>query len=427
MRFFKILVICLLTIVLIYSCASKRKAVQQQNQSYLYTPGSGYFHPDYLVYHYSDTASQLFIRLFTDEILFNQANPENTMQAKIKIRYFLSDITSDPANKEIADSATIIRKLDKQNNKRVIVTTFSTKALPGKIYSLKILLTDLLRNTTQQNIVTVNRISSYSSQNFKVLLHPSDAPLFRSYLNSNEPIHILSNQTNTKKLFVRYHIDNTTLPLPPSSVATEPAFNYSNDSLWVFDYNPQQAFLFAYKGYYFIQTDTTQKEGLLLSNFGDNYPRIKDAREMIPPLEYITSPETFKKIQNSDKFKLSVDNFWLSLNDNPEITRELIRIFYTRMTYTNQYFTSYKEGWKTDRGMIYMIFGPPSYINKNASSEIWKYYVRQGGTNLSITFNKTPSPFSENHYVMTHSDLYSSHWKTAIDSWKKGKAYTIEE
>lgn len=427
MRSFKILGICILLAVLASSCASKRKVVQQQNQSYLYTPGSGFIHPEYVVFHYNDTASQLLIRLNTDELLFNQANPENAMQAKVKIQYQLFDITTDPANKKIADSATIIRKFDKQNGKRVIVTSLSVKALPGKIYSMRISLSDIIHNTIQQNMITVNKMTHFSSQNFKVLTHPNDAPLFRLFLNPDEPIHILSNQANTKKLFLRYHKDTTPLPLPPFSVAVEPTFIFKADSIWVFDYNPQQAFLLRYKGFYFIQTDTTQKEGLLLANFGENYPKIKDAQAMIPPLEFITTSEEFRKLQSSDKYKLTADNYWLGLNGNPEITRELIRIYYTRMTYANQYFTSYKEGWKTDRGMIYMIFGPPSYINKGATTETWEYYVRQDATNLSITFNKIATPYSENHYIMNRSDMYGPFWRTAVDSWRKGKVYSIEE
>ena len=427
MRSFKVLVISILMLSIVSSCARQRKVVQQQNQSYLYTPGSGFIHPEYVVFHSGDSASQLLIRINSDELLFNQANPENVMQAKVKIQYQLFDITTDPDDKKIADSATVVRKFERQTNKRVIVSSVSFKALPGKIYSMRILLSDMIHNTYQQNMVTVNKMTRFSSQNFKITAHPNNAPMFKTFLSPNEPVHILTNQSDTKKLYVKYHKDTTPLPFPPFSVAVEPTFNFTADSLWVFNYNPQQAFLLTYKGFYFFQTDTAQKEGLLLANYGDNYPKIKEAQAMIPPLEFITTSEEFRKLQSNLKYKLTIDNYWLGLNPNTELTKELIRIYYTRMTYANQYFTSYKEGWKTDRGMIYMIFGPPSYINKGSTTETWQYYVRQDATNLSITFNKVPSPYSENHFVMVRSDSYSVFWRTAVDSWRKGKVYSIEE
>jgi GWxTD domain-containing protein len=148
---------------------------------------------------------------------------------------------------------------------------------------------------------------------------------------------------------------------------------------------------------------------------------------MIPPLEYLTTTEEFNSLKKGDTAKLTVDNFWLKAGGNVEMARELIRIYYNRMYYSNLFFTSYKQGWRTDRGMIYMIFGPPSYITKTATSEIWEYYVKQDASNLTITFNKVASPYSENHYVMLRNDSYTRYWRTAVDSWRKGKAYSLEE
>ena len=40
-----------------------------------------------------------------------------------------------------------------------------------------------------------------------------------------------------------------------------------------------------------------------------------------------------------------------------ERAKELIKNYYGRLQHANLFFTSYLEGWKTDRGMIFMIFG----------------------------------------------------------------------
>jgi len=77
--------------------------------------------------------------------------------------------------------------------------------------------------------------------------------------------------------------------------------------------------------------------------------------------------------------------------------------------------------------MVYMIFGPPSYMTKEALSESWEYYIKQDASNLTITFAKVASPYSENHYVMQRNDSYTRFWRAAVDSWRKGKAYSLEE
>ncbi|CUS97606.1 GWxTD domain-containing protein [Candidatus Kryptonium thompsonii] len=54
--------------------------------------------------------------------------------------------------------------------------------------------------------------------------------------------------------------------------------------------------------------------------------------------------------------------------------------YYSRVKYANEHFGHYLEGWKTDMGMVYIIFGPPSSVDRhpfdiNAKPyEIWYYY-----------------------------------------------------
>ena len=129
------------------SCASKRKIIENKNQSHIYNPGTSYLHPEYLIFHQADSVSQLVLRVNADELLFNQANPENTLQAKIKVQYQLIDITADPLNNAITDSATVVKKLEKTPGKSLTLQTYLIKAQYGKVYSLKVILSDILRGS----------------------------------------------------------------------------------------------------------------------------------------------------------------------------------------------------------------------------------------------------------------------------------------
>ena len=74
--------------------------------------------------------------------------------------------------------------------------------------------------------------------------------------------------------------------------------------------------------------------------------------------------------------------YWKKRDPTPETSlNELMEEYYIRVNYVNEYFNmSWKEGWETDFGMIYILFGPPNEIqrsNINSSStsayQVWYY------------------------------------------------------
>lgn len=418
------IIVC--SVLFLAACNSQKKATSQQNQSNIYQPSVLSIRPEYSVFHTSDTLSQLLIKLDLAEILFNQANPENELQAMLRFQYSLVDITTDDNNKEVSDSLTTVKKLVKQQGSDVIIASLNIHAQSGKVYLLNIEVFDMLRNSGQRSFVVVDKTSAHSSQNFRVLAAGSNMPLFRSYIPDADSVKILLRK-NVDKLYIKYAGDNTPLAPPPFSSQAEPAFEFIADSSWVLPYSTERVFHFPYKGLYLVQTDTTKPGGLFLSGYDKSYPMVRDVASMILPLEYLSTSEEFRNIKQADNPKMAADDFWLKMGGNVAVSREMIRVFYNRMFYANQYFNSYKPGWKTDRGMIYLVFGPPSYIKKTANLETWEYYVKEEASNLTIKFIKVDSPYSSNHYIMQRSDVFTLYWRLAIDSWRSGRVFTMEE
>jgi GWxTD domain-containing protein len=418
-----------LAIVTVTACTSPKHAlkIKSNNQYYLYNPGSTYLHPDFLVYHNSDTASQVFIKYYTDELLFNQANPEQTNQASIKISYELYDITTDKISPILADSMTTTRNFEKKSIKKVIVVPIFIKATAGKDYTLKVVSLDNNRKASHTAALYVEKSSPSSIQNFKLISIQGATPLFRQYISKDDVFKIVSNRIHIDSLHIRYHKNDLSLPAPAFSLTGEKTFHFQTDSVWVVPYNPARNYNFQLEGIYFIQADTSKSDGLYLMNLGKHYPKVKSTEAMLEPLEYITTTMEYKKIKAETNPKLAIDNFWLKLGGNPDVSRELIRVYYTRMYFANYYFTSYKEGWKTDRGMIYMIFGQPNYITKTGSSEKWEYYNTQTAKNVEFNFDKYPSPYTTNNYVLQRNDYLNGSWREAVDIWRSGKVYSAEE
>ena len=82
------------------------------------------------------------------------------------------------------------------------------------------------------------------------------------------------------------------------------------------------------------------------------------------PTGYIITPEeraAFKKLTTDDEREQFIENFWERRNPNPgNPENEFKEEFYRRVAYANEHFASGIPGWKTDRGRIYIMWGPPN-------------------------------------------------------------------
>lgn len=110
---------------------------------------------------------------------------------------------------------------------------------------------------------------------------------------------------------------------------------------------------------------------------------IADLSIAIEQLRYIATSTDIKKIKKapkSDRLKL-FEEFWHGKDPTPGTeANELMDEYYRRIAFSNENFSTFREGWKNDMGMIYIIFGPPSDIERHPFErgykpfEIWYYY-----------------------------------------------------
>ncbi|OQX96121.1 hypothetical protein B6I21_01855 [candidate division KSB1 bacterium 4572_119] len=109
---------------------------------------------------------------------------------------------------------------------------------------------------------------------------------------------------------------------------------------------------------------------------------IKTMREFIPIKEYrylMEAPDSVKKAYYK--------KFWEERDPTPESKKnELLDEFNRRVEFSNNYFSVHAlkiEGWRTDRGKIYLKYGTPSEVERNMEQinlppfEIWYYHKHQ--------------------------------------------------
>ncbi len=77
----------------------------------------------------------------------------------------------------------------------------------------------------------------------------------------------------------------------------------------------------------------------------------------------------FKSLLSDKQRDEFVIAFWERRNPTPGAPENKFKEeHYQRIAYTNQHFASGSAGWKTDRGRIYIVYGPPDEIKRHPSS-----------------------------------------------------------
>ena len=110
---------------------------------------------------------------------------------------------------------------------------------------------------------------------------------------------------------------------------------------------------------------------------------IVDLDLAIDQMQYVTDKEKIDEMKKAplEKKREMFREFWKKKDPTPNTERnELMEEYYSRIAYANKHFSHYIDGWKTDMGMVYIIFGVPSNIERHPFDidakpyEIWTYY-----------------------------------------------------
>ena len=369
-------------------------------------------------YNQSELQVQVFYKFNTSALLFIKHKKKDYFFAKYQMKYEVYD-NSQP--KVLVDSATL-QYVDSTdfNMPRIITDSFSINLLKASKYTLAYEFTDLNKNVAINGFVNIDKSNEFNRNNF-VITDENKQPLIDNFVNKNQFFKIATNQKKTEKLFVSYFKQDFPLAEPPYQLVLETPMQMNRDSLFTIDLQQgiTEKLSLNASGIYLFQSDTGQKEGFTVYRFYNNFPLVTSAVQMLQPLQYITTRQEFKDLIESKSSRAAIDNFWIDRTGDPNRAKELIKIFYNRVQKANLLFTSYKEGWKTDRGMIYIILGPPFKVYRSATNETWYYGEDKTMTSIMMVFSKTPDRFSDNDYSLDRGIEFKDAWYNAVESWRK--------
>jgi len=421
--------------ILITSCTTTQTAVDSKDLSYLYNPTKSSIKPRYSVLNESETSSVLAIKFFAADLFFSEANPQGIPTAELLITVKLYKIGA--SGRSLSDTATISLNIVKNESATDYVYKIPLRAEPGSVYTAEVKMLDKLRLEVIQSFVQFNTLTPYNRYNYMAMGHIGKKEIFNPVVHVNEFVNLDYLRSPADSLYIAYYKPLDVVPYPPSMLLPEKVIDYDPDTVIALRYSDTIPLMFPNAGLYFCSLEKDLQDGFTFFNFGEKFPMITTPEIMIKPLAYLASEDEINDLLSAARQKLALDDFWIKCAGNVDKARELIRIYYTRILYSNYYFTSFKEGWRTERGMIYIIYGPPDKVYKSSDGESWGYrkpFIKSswGGSYhlkddyLWFNFRIRTDKFSDNDFYLSRSETLVTLWDQAIASWRKGIVFRLD-
>lgn len=164
------------------------------------------------------------------------------------------------------------------------------------------------------------------------------------------------------------------------------------------------------------------------ANFAKTFTR-KELKTYFDYLFFISSHKENQKIEkllgegDSTEWQEYFYRFWTQRD--PANPKKAWTSYLARVNYVNERFgTSIQKGFETDRGRVYLTYGPPNNIVRSIDDpnsypyQIWTYYSTPRQSNVKFIFyNRTLMP---KDYVLLHSnatgELHNNEWPREIKS-----------
>src|SRR6202142_1094757 len=114
---------------------------------------------------------------------------------------------------------------------------------------------------------------------------------------------------------------------------------------------------------------------------------IDDKKWLNEDVRWIISDEerkAFMQLSNEEEREQFIEAFWDRRNPNPDSEdNEFKDEHYRRIEYANEHYYAGKPGWMTDRGRIYIVYGPPDEIESHPSGGSYNRPIEEGGGTTS--------------------------------------------
>ena len=372
-----------------------------------------FYHPDFEmkdlsfeVFNLNDTLSNLYIKFPFPGLTYTTG--KGTPAANYRLHY---EVFEGYESSRIVDSATF-SGVDSLGRAGYFFDSVLLVLPERKNYTVHVVLQDVISGKNHGKILEINKQAQHSAAGF-LLCNEDGIPLMRNYLYKGEKVRL--RHAVASQVWLYHHPGEQVAAAPPFAFAATPDFQ-AGDSLLklVFSNSFSNTFSLSEYGIYFIPDGP---KPFVIHRFYDGFPEISNPGVMRESLRYISAEAEYQAMFDKPA-RAAVDEFWVKVTGHPERALSQIRRYYKRVEEANRFFSVAAEGWKSDRGMIYLVYGPPAVVYRTQDSEEWTYGEAGNPMSVRFLFNlnvNRPVP----DFEMLRSENYRNTWNMAVSNWRR--------
>lgn len=159
--------------------------------------------------------------------------------------------------------------------------------------------------------------------------------------------------------------------------------------------------------------------------YSRKFPSLKDYNNLIEPFVYILPEKTYEEIvaSNEQDGMSLLYSYFLEQAGQKEKALKIIEEYLISVNEANHMFTNFKEGWKTDQGMMYIVFGKPWFETKNYNTVTWSYTHDTSDIDRNFLFTKVrlkSEYFNYHHYILERSKDRFPIYYQRVQDWRTG-------
>ncbi|MFM7022473.1 MAG: GWxTD domain-containing protein [Flavobacteriales bacterium] len=417
----KLFIQILLCSLLLAACSSSKKN-NTETLANRYIEHDNYFIKDLTFLNLNDSVSELTAVINPEKLLYVKNAENKVPSAKFQVKYTIYESLS---KKILVDSATLEFMIIKDQAQNSLPEKIKVHAPAGKNYFVEVIVKDIFRSSQFSVILHLSKKEKSSGNYFSATQEGKNIG-HNFHVDTNKIVILQNPELPDTSVYIKCYFRSFKLPFAPFDMNTPDGFEHKADSVIYVHTDSTGSFSFTpmKKGFYLVQSDTTSSEGFTFFHFNREFPYIAHQQQLIEPLAYITSTNEFKALSEAKDVKQAVDDFWEQNCGSKERAKESIKVYYSRVELANQFFTSYREGWRTDRGMIFIIYGPPQLIFRTDEAEKWFYGADNNNMMTEdFTFYRVANPYSGNAFNLDRATTYKNMWYKMTEAWRDGRIY----
>lgn len=401
----------------LFSCKNTSDSITATDDL-LYDQSQFVFIPEVVAYHVNNDSTEIIISIPSKDLLFVRSNESSSFQCNVEATMIIKEPTG------IKDTLSSQWSQAMPDSRRKKLSFIKKINLGSGSFNAEIIIKDVNRSFAVKKSLRINKTGDFNSQYFKLINATNGEVLTSSYAEQNTTYFIdCGTISNDSAIYLRTL--DVEVKLPPAPFSTgRPEIPATTDCSVrsILTYAGVRKVTLDQGLYQLIKSPESKTGHTIFTTLG-GFPDVRKIAALHFPLRYLTTKNEFDGIVNAKNPKEKVDQFWIECGGTKDRARELIRSYYTRVEEANIYFSSFTEGWRTDRGMIHLVFGDPSRIVKETYGETWIYGEENAPTSLRFNFQKFENPWSDNVFILNRDQMFRLHWERMVTAWRNGRIF----